>query len=99
MSQNTMSVLVPLSLFMLLVITFLNEAESRSVPTGVDLRQDNSEQLDQEQIMPEQFRERRAIYRFPEYSDYGRNREKKLPRPGKNGYPHPSYGVLTYALG
>lgn len=94
MSQNTMSILVPMSLFMLLVLTFLNEAESRSVPSGVNLRQENSEQ-----IMKQQFRERRAIYRFPEYSDYGRNREKKLPRPGKIGYPHPSYGVLTYALG
>lgn len=91
------SLLVHLALI-LLIIADLKQSETRSISTESGVKQDYQFQMEQEPILKQQLRERRAIYRFPEYADYGRNREKK-PRPGKNGYPHPSYGVLSYALG
>lgn len=94
-----MSLLVQSSLFLFLLVTELIVTESRNVPMDNGSSQDFQDQINE--LLQQQLRfarERRAIYRFPEYADYGRTREKK-PHPGKIGYSHPSYGVLTYALG
>lgn len=85
-------------LVLLLIFADFKQLGARKISSESNTNTDLQPQLEPELILKQQARERRAIYRFPEYADYGRQREKK-PRPGKNGYPHASYGVLSYALG
>lgn len=82
------------------ILLLIRETQTRNiVKENNNFKQILHLQMEKEKILKEELRERRSIYRFPDYADYGSKKQKKTPPENKKGYLHPNYGIITFGLG